>query len=88
MKQIIDVKPCPFCGKEPDMEDPDTIYPNGIGWRYRANGFIEYVHFREVPNNQWCYSLHCVTTSGGCGVEMYGNSVEEFLDKWKTRIII
>ncbi len=78
--------PCPFCGKVPDLDDPDTLYPNGTGWKYRFNGFTQYVSFRDVPKEQWCYSLHCVTTSGGCGAEMSGDSIQECLDKWITRL--
>ena len=27
------MKPCPFCGHEVDLEDEDTLYPAGIGWK-------------------------------------------------------
>lgn len=30
------MKPCPFCGHEVDLEDGNTSYPNGIGWREEA----------------------------------------------------
>jgi hypothetical protein len=26
--------PCPFCGHKCDLNEPDTLYPNGIYWRY------------------------------------------------------
>jgi hypothetical protein len=39
-----------------------------------------------VPKEQWCYSIHCVTTSGGCGVEISGDSRQECIDKWNRRV--
>lgn len=79
-------KPCPFCGHLPDLNDPDTLYPNGTGWKVRANGLRSYHNYREVPKEQWCYSFHCVTTSGGCGVEISADSAEEALAKWDQRV--
>ena len=78
------LKPCPFCGKVPDLEDPDTLYPNGTGWKV-TKGFRHYVSFRDVQKEQWCYTLHCVTTSGGCGAEVSGDSAEEAISKWEKR---
>ncbi len=75
---------CPFCGHIPDMGDPDTVYPSGIGWKV-SRGFRHYVSFREVPPEQWCYSMHCVTTSGGCGAEISADSKEAAIAKWKRR---
>ena len=80
------MKDCPFCGKAVDMDNPDTLYPNGTGWKLRYNGITTYHSFREVPQEQWCYSIHCVLTSGGCGVEMVGNSKQECIDKWNNRV--
>ena len=47
------MKPCPFCGHKVDLDDPDTLYPNGIGWKDREEGFRSYHNFREVPREQW-----------------------------------
>ena len=80
------MKPCPFCGHAVDLDDPDTLYPNSIGWKVRPNGFLSYHNYREVSEAQWCYSIHCVTTSGGCGVEISGNSRQECIDKWNRRV--
>lgn len=78
--------PCPFCGKPVDLEDGDTLYPNGTGWEYhRQNGFRTYRNFRDVPKEQWCYSLHCTESAGGCGAEMSADSREEAIAKWNTR---
>ena len=81
-----EVKPCPFCGHPLDLGDPDTLYPNGIGWKVMANGGYSYHNYIEVPPEQWCYSIHCVTTSGGCGAEISGNSPQECVNKWNRRV--
>ena len=80
------MKPCPYCGHAVDLDDPDTLYPNGIGWEVRNNGYYSYHHYSVVPKEQWCYSIHCVTTSGGCGVEISGNSKQECIEKWNRRV--
>jgi hypothetical protein len=79
------MKDCPFCGHKVDTSDPDTIYPNGVGWVLH-DGTKSYVNFREVSEERWCYSINCVTTSGGCGAEMAGDSLEECIEKWNRRI--
>lgn len=76
---------CPFCGHKPDMDDTNTIYPNGTGWLIHPTGIRVYVSFRDVPAEQWCYSMHCVTTSGGCGAEISGDSYEETIAAWQRR---
>jgi ribosomal protein L37AE/L43A len=78
------LKPCPFCGKQPSPDDPDTLYPSGTGWVERR-GLRHYVSFREAPKEQWCYSMNCPEPSGGCGAEIHGDSAEEAMRKWNTR---
>jgi hypothetical protein len=79
------MKPCPFCGHEVDLEDGDTLYPNGTGWREEEDNMRVYCSRREVPKKQWCWSMHCPTTAGGCGVEMSADSREEAIQKWNKR---
>lgn len=79
------MKPCPFCGHEVDLDDGDTLYPTGTGWKVRDNGMTTYHPSREVPKEQWCYSMHCVSTSGGCDAEVHGDTAEEAIKKWNTR---
>lgn len=79
------MKPCPFCGHRVDLEDEDTLYPNAIGWQEHEDRFRSYCSYRDVPPEQWCYSMHCVTTSGGCGAEISGDSMQECIDKWNRR---
>jgi hypothetical protein len=76
------MKPCPFCGTEVDLNDEDTLYPNGLGWREEEENMRAYCMAREVPKEQWCYSLHCL----GCGVEMKGDTRQEAIDKWNQRV--
>lgn len=79
------ILPCPFCGMEVDLEDGDTLYPTGSGWKDCVGGFRSYHNYKEVPKEQWCYGLHCPTTAGGCGVEMQGDSMKETIEKWNKR---
>ena len=76
------MKPCPFCGTEVDLNDDDVLYPNGFGWRQEEENMREYCIAREVPKEQWCYSLHCLD----CGVEMKGDTRQETIDKWNQRV--
>ena len=78
-------KHCPFCGKQPNMDDGDTLYPNGVGWRNHHTLGRTYHNFREVPREQWCYSFHCVKIAGGCGAEISGDSAEKAIEAWNTR---
>jgi hypothetical protein len=78
--------PCPFCGKEVDFDDADTLYPSGSGWKDDViEGIRTYHNFRIVPKSQWCWSMHCPTPAGGCGCEVSGDSKEEALARWNLR---
>lgn len=78
--------PCPFCGKPADMDDPDTLYPTGTGWRDDdAVGLRSYHRMTEVPYGQWCWGMHCPTPAGGCGAEVTGDSRDEAIAKWNRR---
>jgi hypothetical protein len=50
-----------------------------------TDGFRHYVNFREVPTDQWCYSMNCTESSGGCGAEMSGDTAAEAVSKWNRR---
>lgn len=75
---------CPFCGRAPELDHPDTLYPDGIGWKPFGD-MRSYVNFREVPREQWCYGMHCDESCGGCGAEIHGDSAAEALVKWNKR---
>ena len=79
------LKSCPFCGHLPDIDDPDTVYPNGIGWIIQEDGYKSYHPHIDTPLNQYCYSVHCVIGAGGCGAEVSGDSRNECIEKWNTR---
>lgn len=84
------MKPCPFCGHNVDMTDPDTLYPSGIGWKEFKNGedtMQSYHPYCEVPKERWCWDMHCVSTSGGCGALISGDSREEAIEKWNRRAV-
>lgn len=79
------IKPCPFCGAVPDMEDPDTCYPNGFGWAVMDNGpdmeIVTYHHASEVPKEQWCYVFGC----NNCPAEVNADNKEEAIAAWNRR---
>ncbi len=76
--------PCPFCGKAVDLEDHDTLYPSGTGWKDQGDLRTYHSH-REVPKEQWCWGMHCTECSGGCGAKITGDSRQEALAKWNKR---
>lgn len=82
------MKGCPFCGLAVDLNDSDTLYPNGTGWKEHPNKDIsrDYCSYKAVPKEQWCWSIHCPTTAGGCGAEISADSKQEAIDKWNTRV--
>lgn len=84
-KDLGPLKPCPFCGRTPEIDHPDTLYPNGVGWRQEKEGFRSYHNRRDIPKEQWCYSLHCDESCGGCGAEISADSQEEAVEKWNRR---
>lgn len=82
------LKECPFCGKVPDLDEPDTLYPTGIVWKYNKEfDRISYHTRREMPDyDGQCYSLNCPTHLGGCGAEIHGDSIEEVKERWERRV--
>lgn len=83
----IEMKACPFCGMAVDLDDEDTLYPSGTGWKFDEElGMRTYHRFSEVPKEQWCYTLHCVVHYGGCGAEMHADSRQEAIDQWNRRV--
>lgn len=80
--------PCPFCGKEVDLENPDTLYPSGIYWRWDEDlKMRHYIRFKDKQiGDQPCWQLLCPETAGGCGVEIHGDTKEEVVAKWNKRV--
>ena len=81
------LKPCPFCGHDPDMSDGDSLYPNGMGWKDEGE-YRSYHKALEVPKEQWCYVAGCSELSGGCSAEVFGDTMQEAIDRWNTRVNI
>jgi hypothetical protein len=79
--------PCPFCGKAVDLEDGDTLYPT-LFWRDIGDGLRSYHGIYErkpdEPKN-FCFTMHCPETAGGCGAEITGDSMEGAVLKWNRR---
>ena len=77
--------PCPFCGKQPDLNDPDTLYPSGIYWRI-THGIKHYImHKDREPADNKVWGMHCPETSSGCGVAINRDSAQETIDAWNKR---
>lgn len=86
------ISPCPFCGSELDVNDPDVLHREPFGWVDKIiGGFMtrQYLHRNDPlgsePHGQ-CWSLNCPTIYGGCGVGISGDSREETIQKWERRI--
>lgn len=81
------LRDCPFCGKAPDLSDPDTLYPSGICWRDEVElGCRVYFGLHDAqPGDGQCATLHCTKQTGGCGAEMHADSRDETIAAWNRR---
>ena len=89
--------PCPFCGKDLNSKSYYTdineiLHPSGTVWRTifddgDSTPIIEYDFYknREESDNL-CYQINCPEIYGGCGAEMHGDSKDEVIAKWNTRV--
>lgn len=86
---MISLKPCPFCGLKPDLNDGDTLYPTAWYSRWDED-FGCYIAVMDsmgppLPTDKQIWKVQCVETAGGCGAELHGHSMEEAVVKWNTR---
>lgn len=79
--------PCPFCGSNMDILDHDTMYPTGIVYVDRPEGYREYKTRREIQtdpdfngsiNNVW--RVNCE-----CGAQMEADGKAEVIEAWNRR---
>lgn len=83
----MNVKPCPFCGHQPE-DRRDFFHPTGTVWQDRLlNGrkFRTYHRHGTKEYDGRCWVLACLTHEGGCGAEMSGDSEEDTLERWNRR---
>lgn len=75
------MKPCPWCGKEPDLDNPDTLHPSGTYWTDSEHG----IEYRSRENrglhDYQCYEINCIP----CGLTLEADSKDEVIEKWETR---
>lgn len=82
---MIILKDCPLCGKQPDLQDGDTLYPINIFWKDTPDGrMYGSRNTLELPQGQ-SWTMHCPVTAGGCGMEISGDSKQETIDAWNRR---
>ena len=72
------LKPCPFCGDIPDINDPDVLYPVGGEINMEFDPIT-----REVIYT--LYQLHCNKGGVGCGASMLGDTKEDCINRWNNR---
>jgi hypothetical protein len=72
----VDLKSCPFCGFNLDVNDEDCIYPVGRP-----------MYDLETDKPMWrVYNIVCYETGGGCGASVLGDSPEDCIDRWNSRV--
>lgn len=62
------------------------LLPNGIGCSNGVPMKNLLLVGGDFNGDGVCYTLHCTTTSGGCGAEMPGDSREEVITSWNRRV--
>lgn len=80
---------CPFCGRVNDTSDPEVLHPTGTCWRELPDEAIRaYERINTTtPRENWCWSLNCDATAGGCGAQLTGDSESEVIEKWQRRAV-
>ena len=70
----INLLSCPFCGHDLNSQDiEDTIYP--ISAYTDEDGMEHYI-----------YNIVCQKSAGGCDASILGDSIEDCVTKWNTRV--
>ena len=83
------IKPCPFCGYQIDITDEDTLYPDGTYWYDVPEFGRVYKNINDLDlsiSYGRCWGIHCQPIYGGCGASIDGDSEEEVIAKWQSRI--
>jgi len=88
MSQNTKLLPCPFCGYKPPEDLSDTLYPSGSYRRWMpdigSHGYIG--HRNREPGDEPCWAMHCTESMGGCGAQINGDTMDEAINKWNTRV--
>lgn len=73
---MTEILPCPFCGDTPKLEDPDFVYPATRPEYNNDKGEFFYPLWQAT----------CCREGTGCGAIMLGDSKEDAIKRWNTRV--
>ena len=79
----MDLKNCPQCGDALDVDDPDTLYPNGLAWVDTPAG-RKYIRRHHVIDPNDCWHVVCPVHYGGCGLELHADTRDDAIKHWNS----
>lgn len=81
--------PCPFCGKQCDIDDPDNVHPTGGVWEdVPGTGRIYFNRYSQITGyHSWgeVIMVECSLRTGGCGASVTDDTYRDAVAKWNKR---